>query len=358
MTTNVPPQLQSPRPPAPSWREAALARSEVISDAWEVTKTYAGRIAEWVLFGCMVMNILEILVTLPSALSNIVLGTQVVMLDVGGFSLASMGEQARQQGDERAARKASVTGNFLIGVTIVTLLLVTIGLLWSAAKQDTDMAEKGLILVRVIMTVIYGHVIHSLRSVTTHRQHATFSEHLTELSARITESERRITAHYTELVERTASELSVRFTEHPALTELAHVTETVEMHTRTLTELMALPGLLEQLRQTIGAQVHAVVQQEMQAELTAHTEQYRTPPNTTRPKLSVVEANTEHRTPNSTPKTNSTENGKGAFVRRCLSETPTIRNTDIQHKANEQGITISPAYISEIRKAFFREQTA
>jgi len=130
------------------------------------------------------------------------------------------------------------------------------------------------------------------------------------------------------------------------------------MHTRTLTELMALPGLLEQLRQTIGAQVHAVVQQEMQAELTAHTEQYRTPPNTTRPKLSVVEANTEHRTPNSTPKTNSTENGKGAFVRRCLSETPTIRNTDIQHKANEQGITISPAYISEIRKAFFREQTA
>jgi hypothetical protein len=296
MTTNVPPQLQSPRPLAPSWREAALARSEVISDAWEVTKTYAGRIAEWVLFGCMVMNILEILVTLPSALSNIVLGTQVVMLDVGGFSLASMGEQARQQGDERAARKASVTGNFLIGVTIVTLLLVTIGLLWSAAKQDTDMAEKGLILVRVIMTVIYGHVIHSLRSVTTHRQHATFSEHLTELSARITESERRITERYTELVERTASELSVRFTEHPALTELAHVTETVEMHTRTLTELMALPGLLEQLRQTIGAQVHAVVQQEMQAELTAHTAQYRTPPNTTRPKLSVVEANTEHRT--------------------------------------------------------------
>ncbi len=143
MTTNVPPQLQPPHPPATSWREAALARSEVISDAWEVTKTYAGRIAEWVLFGCMIMNILEILVTLPSALSNIVLGTQVVMLDVGGFSLASMGEQAREQGDERAARKASVTGNFLIGVTIVTLLLVTIGLLWSAAKHDTDMAEKG-----------------------------------------------------------------------------------------------------------------------------------------------------------------------------------------------------------------------
>ena len=365
MTSNVPPLSQQPSPPTPaaSWREAALARSEVISDAWEVTKTYAGRIAEWVLFGCMVMNILEILVTLPSALSNIVLGTQVVMLDVGGFSLASMGEQARQQGDEAAARKASVTGNFLIGVTIVTLLLVTIGLLWSAAKHDTDMAEKGLILVRVVMTVIYGHVIHSLRSVTTHRQHATFSEHLTELAVRITESEQRITAQYTELVERTASELSAHFTEHPALTELAHLAETVEMHSRTLTELVALPGLFEQLQQTIEAQVHALIQQEVQTAIAAHTEQYRRP-NTTRPKLSVVEANTEqHRTANSIPKdrtagANRTDSDKGAFVRRCLSETPTMRNTDIQRKAHEQGITISPAYISEIRKAFFGEQTA
>jgi len=206
--------------------------------------------------GSQAMNILEILVTLPSALSNIVLGTQVVMLDVGGFSLASMGEQARQQGDERAARKASVTGNFLIGVTIVTLLLVTIGLLWSAAKHDTDMAEKGLILVRVIMTVIYGHVIHSLRSVTTHRQHATFSEHLTELAARITESEQHITEQYAELVERTASELSAHFT-----------------------ELVALPGMFEQLQQTIEAQVHALIQQEVQTAIATHTEQHTERPN-------------------------------------------------------------------------------
>jgi hypothetical protein len=113
------------------------------------------------------------------------------------------------------------------------------------------MAEKGLILVRVVMTVIYGHVIHSLRSVTTHRQHASFSEHLTELAARLTE--------------------------HPALPELARLAETVEMHSRTLTELAALPGQLEQLQQAIHTQVRAVVQQETQAALAAHTEQHRTP---------------------------------------------------------------------------------
>jgi hypothetical protein len=71
----------------------------------------------------------------------------------------------------------------------------------------------------------------------------------------------------------------------------------------------------------------------------------------------------QYRTANRTPKdrtrgANSTESDKGAFVRRCLGETPTMRNTDIQRKAREQGITISPAYISEIRKAFFGEQTA
>src|SRR5438270_865083 len=116
--------------------------------------------AEWVLFGCMVMDIIEILpaVTLWPSVSNTVLGTQVVMLDVGGFSLASMGDHARQQGDERAARRASLTGAFLIGIMILTLLLVSIGLLWPAVTSYTSTAEKGLILVRVIMTVIYGHV--------------------------------------------------------------------------------------------------------------------------------------------------------------------------------------------------------
>jgi hypothetical protein len=339
-----------------AWREAALARSEIITDAWEVTKTYAGRLADWVLFGCMVMNIIEILTTLPVALSNIVLGTQVVMLDIGGFSLASMADQARQQGNERAARRAARTGWFLIGVTILTLLLVSIGLLWplSPAVQDaTTKAEKGLILVRVVMTVIYGHVIHSLRRAGTQSQQATFTEHLTELSQRLTESEQRVT----ELVERTANRLSVQFTEHlertisehAAFTERANTSKTLEAHAQVLAGLAALPALFERL------------QHEVQAIREANTEQRI--PNTERPKLSVVEANTEQRTANRTPKertrrANDTESDKGTFVRRCLAETPNIRNADIQRKASEQGITISPAYISEIRQAFQREQTA
>src|SRR5260370_22844951 len=125
MKTTTKKKQQQPRKTA-SWREAALARSEIITDAWEVTKTYAGRLADWVLFVCMVMNIIEILVTLPSALSNIVLGTQVVMLDIGGFSLASMADQARGQGNERASRRPARTRWVLLRVTVLTLFLFSI----------------------------------------------------------------------------------------------------------------------------------------------------------------------------------------------------------------------------------------
>ncbi|SRR6266849_1496666 len=88
-----------------------------------------------------------------------------------------------------AARRAGVAGAFHIGIMIVTLLLVSIGLFWPQARTYTDMAEKGLILVRVIMTVIYGHVIHSLRRATTTRQHTTFTEQFTKLSEHLTETQ-------------------------------------------------------------------------------------------------------------------------------------------------------------------------
>ena len=145
------------------WKEAALAKSEGISDAWEVTKVYAGRLAEWVLFGCMIVNIVEVVLPVPARLANGILGVQAVTLDIAGFGLASMASEARRQGHEQAAKHAQVTAVLLIGLMILTLLLVTVGVLWPAAKPYTDLAEKVLIVGRVVMTVLYGHIVHSLR---------------------------------------------------------------------------------------------------------------------------------------------------------------------------------------------------
>jgi hypothetical protein len=128
----------------PSWKEAALEKAEGITDAWEVIKAYLGRAAEWVLFLCMVINIIEMLpgITLPGWVLNLVLGVQVVMLDIGGISLASMASYTRERGAVAEAKKATITSRFLIGLMIVTLLLAAAGVLFSTIKPYTDMAEK------------------------------------------------------------------------------------------------------------------------------------------------------------------------------------------------------------------------
>jgi hypothetical protein len=48
----------------------------------------------------------------------------------------------------------------------------------------------------------------------------------------------------------------------------------------------------------------------------------------------------------------SSQSAKGSFVRKCLMESPDIRNSEIIQKANENGISLSPGYVSDIRKSF------
>lgn len=159
MASNTPPQQMH-------WRDRAIAVSEAISDGFEVVKAYGARLAEWILFFCLIANILEIF-PLPepfaSMFGNIVLGVQSVTLDVAGFGLTSMGAHARRRGDEKAAKKASTMGWTLIILMIVTVALVTTSLIVPATKPFIDTIDKVLILARVIVTVFYGHIVHSLR---------------------------------------------------------------------------------------------------------------------------------------------------------------------------------------------------
>jgi hypothetical protein len=330
--TNLPPQPSplQPQHTTASWREAALARSEIITDAWEVTKTYAGRIAEWVLFVCMVMNIIEILVTLPSALSNIVLGTQVVMLDVGGFSLASMGDQARQQGDERAARRASVTGNFLIGVTIVTLLLVTLGLLFPPVKEYTDMAEKGLILVRVVMTVIYAHVIHSLRRADMQRQHA--QTQVDELTTAFNQQLQQLAAELARVQQSLQQQLA---------SELALVQESLQQEQQVLASIPVMQAQLQRLASSPVAETHkraerpvlrALPPVQQQGNGTRRAQETRQVPRQAATAAEKFDAR--------------------AFVFACLQENPAIKLAEIEHLARAAGQELSQSTASRYRKQF------
>lgn len=150
------------------WRDVALEKSEVLTDAWEVSKAYMGRAADWVLFGCMILNILEIIpsIHMPSNVTGGVLAVQAVTLDVGGFALMSLAEHARNQGHEHAAKKADRTAWALVSIMIITLVLVASKTLYPDAGYISiaNQIDNVLILVRIGMTVVYGKVIHSLRT--------------------------------------------------------------------------------------------------------------------------------------------------------------------------------------------------
>src|SRR5260370_3308742 len=85
-----------------SWRDRSIERSRVLTDAFEVALTWAGGLADWILFLCLVSNIVEVLAHLAGTpFSNIVMGTQSVLLDIGGFALLTLAVHAHQRGAPR-----------------------------------------------------------------------------------------------------------------------------------------------------------------------------------------------------------------------------------------------------------------
>lgn len=148
-----------------SWKNNAIDASGGISDAWDVFISWAGRFAAWILFACMISNIVEVVVTLPSALVSGVMVVQVITLDIAGFGLNTIAKQVHKNGDNEqkaVAKKAKNLATFLIALMVLTLALVTVGYLVPQAATIADMINKALILVRVVTIVLYMHTMHDL----------------------------------------------------------------------------------------------------------------------------------------------------------------------------------------------------
>lgn len=158
-------------------KQLAMQRAEGLTDIWDVFKAWMGRAAEIVLTICMFAQLIGMLpgVAYPGWANNTILGIQIIMLDFGAFALAPLAEQARNMGQEQAAKQAEDMAKFLIRLVIFTIVLITIGQLSVVTgkvvgpiiKTVVGYAEPVLILVRVGFVVKYIHVIHSLRSSTT-----------------------------------------------------------------------------------------------------------------------------------------------------------------------------------------------
>lgn len=146
------------------WKDRLIARAEAISDAFDVAKAYGAHIANWVLFFCLIANLIEMVSPAFQAMAGMVIvGIQSIMLDIAGFGLTAMAASARRRGDNKSALKADIMGWTLISVMAITVTLITLAAFWKDWAPTIEQADNWLILTRIIVTVFYGHLVHQIR---------------------------------------------------------------------------------------------------------------------------------------------------------------------------------------------------
>ena len=311
----------------PSWlRDLAF-----VTDFFSWLFALCSRLAEPLMLLCTLYIVAEAgvpTIALP-ALHNLAIGIMICAPEIilpGSFVVA-----ARAQ--EHARLLFAVCWIF-VGLTLLTLISLFVWHFTGTSLAWLMCARCAAAVGYSILMRVMSHGRDQVQMVSV----PSLTERFTEIEAnlqrmtseRIAETEQRITTtlqEFTERIERTSNEQNT-------VPDLTHITET----------LQGLPALLDKMAQTTHTQLRNCVQ-EVKTTVEA---------NTGRPKLALVELHE----PKFVANTETNDFDKGAFVRSCLTEYPTIRNSEIQRKASELGHSISPGYISDIRKAFLEEQTA
>ena len=146
------------------WRDRAISASESISDTFDVFKAYGAHLANWVLFLCLIANLIEMVSpAFRTSAGLLIVAIQSITLDIAGFGLTAMAASARRRGDYKSAKKADAMGWTLIAVMTITVALITLAAFDSDLAQFVQQADNALMLTRVIVTVFYGHIVHKLR---------------------------------------------------------------------------------------------------------------------------------------------------------------------------------------------------
>ncbi len=303
-------------PPARYERIPAWLRDLVfVTDFFSWLFALCSRLAEPLMLLCTLYIVAEAgvpTIALP-ALHNLAIGIMICAPEIilpGSFVVAARAQEH--------ARLLFVVCWLFVGLTLLTLISLFVWHFTGASLAWLMCARCGAAIGYSILMRVMAHGQIETQKVSGPDVLATLTEHLQGIEANI---QRTVAAQIAETEQR----ITERLSEHsisPALAELA-----------------ALPAQVERQVQASQAQLRALMQ-EVKTALEA---------NTTRPRLALVER---------TPNTSESGIDKATFVRQMFTEHPEMRNADIQRKASEQGVNISPAYISELRKAFTEEQSA
>lgn len=163
-------------------KDELISKTGEIADAFSVFIAAGGNVAVWVLFVCMIANIIDAAVNFPTVVSVAIMVIQAVVLDIAGFGLQTIAKRLLKVNDmevQEAARKGKSFAGWLIFVMIVTMILITSKTLApvvvplftqnshlvSTIQNNIDIIDKVLVLARIGFTVAYVHTIHNLREI-------------------------------------------------------------------------------------------------------------------------------------------------------------------------------------------------
>ena len=339
-----------------SWRERAIEHSRVLTDGFEVALTWAGAIADWILFLCLVSNIVEVLAKLGGTpFSNIVMGTQSILLDVGGFALLTMAFHAHQREARRTRNGAATVGALLMLVTLATVVLITVGNLWPKAADQVQGINQGLILARIGMTIVYECTIHLLRHAEQHEQQVqqaqvqqTFSEQIARIEQAFTEQVQTLAGTFSERVQASENRVSEQVQAlHQAVSDTVQISERLAQLSATVA---GLETAWKQAREPMQAAAAGA------AKTDAETGKGRPAPLSLVKSLpkSECSAPRQHHAAVNTSECSvkaavNTGSEKTAFIQSAIADHPDWKNAEIIRAAAEQGLTISPAHVSQVR---------
>lgn len=325
-----------------------LVRSNYITAFTDWFMGLTGKATEIVLYATVLYSSAQLYpgVHLPADLSLAVFLVQMGALDIGGLALGKLAKQARADGDSVGADKAARLSQWLIGIMLAGV--VTVGLehalpfpLPSWLMVSIDVA---LVIARSICAVLYGRVVHDLKTDSAARQADDLTTELSEtftreLTTSLEQVRQELSSRSTELSQMFSNqlrELSQQFTLHLQNQghQVAAIQDTIAAHEQALTGLAALPDIIERYEHTTRQTLAG-----LRASIEASAE--------SRPKLSLVAShvNTEKLTSAEGELTNR------QFIEDYLSKHPEARNTEVIEAGSKLRLTISQSQVSQVRRA-------
>ena len=276
------------------WKHGAISAAGAISDGFSVFIAWMGHISVWVLFVCMVLNIIQVLPSVHfwQSVIDSIMAVEIITLDIAGFGLRSIAKSMLKQTDDAAmsgtANWANTLAKILIFITILTVALIAIGWLFPQAKDYTDKINDGLILVRIIFIVLFMHTMYELREAEAEMQVVEekqtqandqrlldLSQQLNALSSRVTTQEQNmITAqHLQDIEQRLFAGLEAMKNEliTACISQAFDLLKSDVKETRITDEIEAVitPEITSVIEQELPAKIEAVITPEITAEITA-----------------------------------------------------------------------------------------